>query len=138
MLYKANTVPLNNFDQLQKEALFTSVSLLMSLPGTLSFILFNVRSLKRHVINIAHDKKLIQHDILFLTKTGLAEDLSALQSILEEYTLNHNVSSFRYSSLAICYKSTDFISFHWKNDGILFFQFFKQTFWKSYQCGMDV
>ena len=68
MLYKANTVPLNDFDPLQKEALFTSVSLLMSLPGTLSFILFNVRSLKRHVINIAHDKKLIENDILFLTK----------------------------------------------------------------------
>ena len=68
MLCKANTEALNDFDRLQKEALPTSVSLLMSLPETLSFILFNVRSLKRHVINIAHDKKLIENDILFLTK----------------------------------------------------------------------
>ena len=51
-----------------------------------------------------------------------------MQSILEDYTLDHNISSFRYSSLVICYKSTILVSCHQKNDGILFFQVFKQTY----------
>ena len=86
---KAKIEALNEYDQLQKEALFTPVSLPMSLPETLSFILFNVRSLKRHATDIAY---------LFLTETQVSQrdDLSAIQSILEEYTLDHNISIFRY------------------------------------------
>ena len=67
-----------------------------------------------------------------------ADNLSAMQSILEKYTLDHKISSFRYSSFAICYKSTILISCPQKNDGISFFQSFKQTFWKSYPRAIDV
>ena len=63
----ANIEALHEYDQLQKEVLLTPVSLPMSLPETISFILLNVRSLKRHAIDIAYDKKLIKCDILFLT-----------------------------------------------------------------------
>ena len=102
----------------------------MSLPETLSFILLDVRSLKRHSIDIVYDKKLLEYYILFLTETRVSQtdDLSATQSILEEYTLDHNISSFRYSSFVICYKSTILASCHQKNDEILFFQLFKQTY----------
>ena len=84
----------------------------MSLPKTLSFILLNVRLLKRHAIDIAYDKNLIEYDIMFLTETQVSQtdDLRAMQSILEENTLDQNISSFRYSSLAICYKSTILVS----------------------------
>ena len=52
-----------------------------------------------------------------------------MQIILKEYTVDDNISSFRYSSLAICYKSTILVSCHQKNDRILiFFQVFKQTY----------
>ena len=96
----------------------------LSLPETLSFILLNVRSLKRHAIDIVYDKKLIEYDILFLTETQVSQtdDLSAMQSILEEYTLDHDLSSFIYSSLTICYESI--VSCHQKNDGISFFHVF--------------
>ena len=98
----------------------------MSLPETLSLILLNVRSLKRHATDIVYDKKLIEYDILFLAETQVSQtdDLSAMQSILEEYTLDHNISSFRYSSIAICYESTILVSCHQKSYGILFFQVF--------------
>ena len=86
--------------------MFTPVSLPMSLPKTLSFILLNVRLLKRHAIDIAYDKNLIEYDIMFETQVSQTDDLRAMQSILEENTLDHNISSFRYSSLVICYKST--------------------------------
>ena len=64
--------------------MFTPVSLPISFPETLSFILLNVRSLKKHAIDIAYDKKLIEYDILFLTETQISQtdDLSAMQSIL--------------------------------------------------------
>ena len=45
----------------------------MSLSETLSFILLNVRSLKKHAIDIAYDKKLLEYDILFLTETQVSE-----------------------------------------------------------------
>ena len=65
--------------------MFTPVSLPMSLPKTLSFMLLNVRSLKRHAIDIAYDKKLIEYDILFLTETQVSQtkNLGVMQSILK-------------------------------------------------------
>ena len=52
----------------------------MSLPETLSFILLIVRSLKRHAIDIAYDKKLIEYYIIFFTETQVSQtdDLSAI------------------------------------------------------------
>ena len=110
--------------------MFTPVSLPMSMPETLPFILLNVRSLKKHAIDIAYDKRLIEYDILFLTETEVSQidDLSAMQSILDEHTPDHNISNFGFSSLAICYKSTIFVSCHHENDGTSFFQVFRQTY----------
>ena len=101
---KAHTEALNEYDRLQKKALFTPISLLMSLPETLSFILLNIKSLRRHTIDIAYDKNLIANDISFLTEAQVSQTdgLSAMHNILEEYTLEHNISTFRYSSLVIC------------------------------------
>ena len=84
--------------------MFTPVSLPTK---TLSFIQLNVRSLKRYAIDIAYDKKLIEYDILFLTETQVdqTDDPSAMQSILEEHALDHNTSSFKYSSLAVVTKA---------------------------------
>ena len=63
------------------EALLSPVSLPMSLPETLSFILLNVRSLKKNAIDIAYDKKLIESDTLFLTETQVNQT--------DEFTLYH-------------------------------------------------
>ena len=124
---KANKEALNEYDRLQKEALFTPVSSRMFLLETLSFILFNIKSLKRHAVDIAYDKNLIANDILFFTEVLISQsdNLSVMQSILGEYTLDHNISSFRYSSFAIYYKSTILVSIHQKNGGISFFYLFK-------------
>ena len=118
---------MNEYDRFQKEALFTPVSSRMFLLETLSFILFNIKSLKRHAVDIAYDKNLIANDILFFTEVLISQsdNLSVMQSILGEYTLDHNISSFRYSSFASYYKSTILVSFHQKNGGISFFYLFK-------------
>ena len=94
---------------------------------TETFILLNIRSSKTYVFNITYDEKLIENEILFLrvTQVSQTEDLSAMQSILEEYTLDHNISSFRYSKLAICYKGTIPVLCPQKNYGTSFFQSFK-------------
>ena len=94
---------------------------------TETFILLNIRSSKTYVINITYDEKLIENEILFLrvTQVSQTEDLSAMQSILEEYTLDHNISSFRYSKLAICYKGTIPVLCPQKNYGTSFSQSFK-------------
>ena len=47
---------------------------------------------------------------------------------LKRYTLDHNMCSFRYSSLTVPYKNTILVSCHQKNDGISFFYFFKQIY----------
>ena len=70
---KADTEAFNKHNRLQEEALFSPVSLLMSLPESLLFILLNVRSLVRHAIDIAYDKKLIENDNLFLAETQVSQ-----------------------------------------------------------------
>ena len=72
--------------------------------------------------------KLIEYYILFLTEIQVSQtdDLSAMRGFLK--SIDHNISSCRYYSLAICYKSTVLVSCHQKYDGISFFQVFKQTY----------
>ena len=83
-----------------------------------------------HVVTIANDKKQISNNIFVLTERqeSLIDNLRDMQNILEEYTLDHNVSSFIYSILVIFHKSIILVSCHQKNDGISFYYFFKQTY----------
>lgn len=72
------------------------------MPGPFPFVLLNVRCLKRHDIDISYEK-LIKNNALFLTETQVSRtnDVSVMQSILVEYTIDDNISSFMYSILAI-------------------------------------
>ena len=122
---KANKEALNEYDRLQKEALFTPVSSRMFLLETLSFILFNIKSLKRHAVDIDYDKNLIANDILFLTEALVrqSDNLSAMQSILGEYTLDHNISSLDILALPFVTKAPFLFHFIRKMVGFHFSTF---------------
>ena len=46
------------------------------------------------------------------TQLGQKDNLSAMQSILEDSTLDHNISSFIHSRFTICYKSAIIAPFY--------------------------
>ena len=112
---KGSTNAFNEYDQLRKEVLYTSVPSCLSLRETSQFILLKIGSLKRHAIDITYGKKLFENDITG-AQISQTYDLSALRSILEEYTIGLIISSSRHSSLAISYKSTILLSCHHKID----------------------
>ena len=88
-----------------------------------------------HVVTIAYDKKQISNNIFVLIERqeSLIDNLRDMQNILEEYTLDHNVSSFTYSILVIflqkhhsCLMSSE------KRWDFILLLFKANIFWKGY------
>ena len=70
--------------------------------------LLNVRSLRKHSINIKHDTMIFDSDVLLLTETQLKPtDLDDdIRSILHPFELYRQDSIDKYSSLAVCFRNT--------------------------------
>ena len=73
----------------------------------LTVCLLNIRSLRKHCIDIKHYVSLTECDILALTETQLLthDSSNGIREILQPYTLHRqDYPSDKYSSLAICNK----------------------------------
>ena len=70
--------------------------------------LLNVRSLKKHSIDIKHDTTVFSSDVLLLTETQITptDFDSKIRKNLHPFKLYRQDSTDRYSSLAVCFKST--------------------------------
>ena len=69
----------------------------------LSFCLLNIRSLKKHSIDIKMDQSLNKNNLIFFTETQLTSDseLSSIEIDLPNYYFQHNFSdNHKFSSLA--------------------------------------
>ena len=71
-------------------------------------VLLNIRSLRKHSIDIKFDTKIFSCDMLFLTETQLKTSNldNDIQDHLYPFMLNRQDSVDRYSSLAFCSKTT--------------------------------
>ena len=75
----------------------------------ISIVLLNIRSLRKHSIDIKFDTKIFNCDMLLLTETQLtpSDSDNDIQDHLYPFTLNRQDNSDdRYSSLAFCNKTT--------------------------------
>ena len=71
--------------------------------NSLKFCLLNIRSLKKHSIDIKMDQSLNGNNLIFFTETQLTSDsdLSTIEIDLPNYYFQHNFSdNHRFSSLA--------------------------------------
>ena len=75
-------------------------------------VLLNIRSLRKHSIDIKFDTKIFNCDMLFLTETQLtpSDSDNDIQDLLHPFILHRQDNSDnRYSSLAFCNKTTVYI-----------------------------
>ena len=70
--------------------------------------LLNIRSLRKHSIDLKHDARIFNSDLILLTETQLkTTDLdNDIRSKLHPFELYRQDSTDKYSSLAICFRNT--------------------------------
>ena len=75
---------------------------------TIPIVLLNIRSLRKHSIDIKFDSKIFNCDMLLLTETQLtpSDSDNDIQDHLYPFILNRKDSDDRYSSLTFCTKTT--------------------------------
>ena len=75
---------------------------------TIPIVLLNIRSLRKHSIDIKFDRKIFNCDMLLLTETQLTpyDSDNDIKDHLYPFILNRQDSNDRYSSLAFCTKTT--------------------------------
>ena len=77
--------------------------------SSLTFSLLNVRSLKKHSIDIKCNSSIVDSNLLFLTETQLTpeSDTSSIEDDLFKFSMHFNTSGIhRFSSLAMAYDSS--------------------------------
>ncbi|XP_078381380.1 ATP-dependent DNA helicase Pif1-like [Oculina patagonica] len=75
-------------------------------------VLLNIRSLRKHSIDMKFDTKIFNCDLLLLTETQLlpSDSDNDAQDHLDPFILNRHDNDDRYSSLAFCNKTTVLIT----------------------------
>ena len=73
--------------------------------GSLTITLLNTRSLQRHAIDIAHEQRLLDTDILCLTETQLMPDHNTnnIDNTLHHFQFLHNKCNDKFQSISIGY-----------------------------------
>ena len=100
---KVNESAKEQYDRLRSEGLFMS-QLHLAVTGTsITITLLNTHSLKLYVLDIAMDDRLLDSDILCLTKAQCetGSDTSIIESALpKKYTMHFNNSDNKFKSIA--------------------------------------
>ena len=76
----------------------------------LKISLLNVRSLKKHAIDIKHEKSITESDLIFMTETQLANNSEEVENILAPLSLHTNNSDDHiYSNTAAAYSKNQIL-----------------------------
>ena len=105
---RANPKVKSEYERLRHETIYTDSSSITD-PHTLTISLLNIRSLRKHSIDIKHDARLTQSDILALTETQLLPHHSdnTIRDTLHPYELHRqDHQNDKYLSLALCTKTS--------------------------------
>ena len=96
------------YDYMRKNCYFQRVEDDCSIAGnSLTFTLFNVRSLTKHSIDVSYENSIMESDIIASTETQLSHDCSSLHQDLHPLTLiTNNLSQNSYSNVAFAHRDT--------------------------------
>ena len=73
--------------------------------NSLGVTLLNVRSLKKHGIDVSYDKSIMESDIIAFTETQLSHDCSSLDQDFHRLTLiTNNLSQNSYSHVSFVHR----------------------------------
>eukprot|EP00111_Clytia_hemisphaerica_P003349 TCONS_00009562-protein len=81
---------------------------IMRCSSNLNVCLLNVRSLKRHAVDVQRDRFLYENDLLCLTETQISyehseEDKQSIHEQLPYYILSHNIDQHKFNSITVCH-----------------------------------
>ena len=97
--------------------------------NSLVVTLLNVRSLRKHGIDVSYDKSIMESDIITFTETQLSHDCSSLDPDLHPLTLiTNNLSQNSYSNVAFPHRDTLSLLNVETAPGATFLQIDKQSF----------
>ena len=92
------------YKRLKMESMLTISNYLPSDTNSITFILSNVRSLKKHAKDILNDPVLLSSDVLFLTETKVNIGQRVVMALPNDMQIDFNNSSMPECSLATLYK----------------------------------
>ena len=97
--------------------------------NSLVVTLLNVRSLRKHGIDVSNDKSIMESDIIAFTETQLSHDYSSLDQDLHPLTLiTNSISQNSYSNVAFAHSDTLSLLNIENAPGATFLQINKQFF----------
>jgi len=126
-----NTSADKEYERLRVERPFSPVEKLEILDENLTITLLNIRSLRKHAVDINSDKRLVNNDILFLTETQLSPNnpTADIEQTLSCFQFEFNSSHIsKYKSLAFCYQNQVSVIEHEKHEGMSILTIRKPSF----------
>ena len=126
---RADPRALNEYNRMRTErSLYDSESEDLN-DSSLTTSLLNTRSLNKHLIDIAHDERLLKNDVICLTETQLSA-LSNHQSslVLEDFKVIFNNREDKFQSIAVYSKCEIAIVSHTKLSRAFYITINKPTF----------
>jgi hypothetical protein len=103
---KANPKVVEEYERLRNECMISHPT---NISNELTISLLNVRSLKKHSIDIKCDSRLFNSDVIALTETQLRpcdSDIDIMNSLSPFKLYRQDHVTDKYSSMAVCTKST--------------------------------
>ena len=100
---KVNTSALDEYRRLQKKSIFEYIEEVALSNNSSTILLLNVRSLLKHAMDIASDKRLMSNDILCFTETQIEQtqnDTDDLNLVFNGFNIYFNNNQNKFMSLA--------------------------------------
>ena len=126
---RANPFALVEYSRMRTESILSEEFAEDTHQESLIVTLLNVRSLNKHIIDLALDERLTKSDIICLTETQLIPN-SDIQEIatLQGFEVVYNNNQDRFQSIAVCTKVNAHIISHTKLTGASFITVLKPSF----------
>ena len=130
---KVNNAAKVEYDRLRNERKMVPVTRIFTVPTSLTITLLNVRSLRKHTMDILCDKNMMDSDILCFTETQIlfGFDTSDIESSFNKNTFQiqfNNSTGSKFESLAVLSNQLCRINWHSKFEGISIFNVSKTVF----------
>ena len=119
------------YERLRQESVMKSLPLISPSECSLTITLLNIRSLRRHAIDIKSDEQLLKNDIICLTEILIPPggDLNDVNNELQDYfSIDYNLSHDQHRSIAFCSVNEISILAHQKYDGLSLITIIKPSF----------
>ena len=127
---KVSQEALVEYERLKNHSLFAEIEKNTVSNETLTLLILNVRSLKKHVNDLVNDYRIIKNDIVGFTETQVnpSDSMELVNEKFHNFLMNYDNNNNKYLSLAYGYQDNIFMLRRFVINGISMFSFRKDVF----------